>query len=188
MLVLYQINDYISKIRENYVNIMDNYFDVFKEKMNNRFRIPKKLVEDYKNDVCFMVDNDKVYIQAVRPKFVRVKPLPYKVNIDENKDIIEALVNETVDPKAPNFGTYDEAKARIELEIKLPWVVNKGKRRIAKLKSSTPLMLIKGKGEDVEEVEDEEESEKEEERQYDHHQATKAIHYSVYKEVQEESR
>ena len=67
---------------------------------------------------------------------------------------------------------HDEAKARIELEIKLPQVINKGKRRIVKLKTSTPLMLTEGKGEDVEEVEDEEESEKEEERQYDHHQAT----------------
>ena len=47
---------------ENFVSIMDNYFEFFKEKMNNRFRIPKKLVEDYKNDVFFMVDSDRVYI------------------------------------------------------------------------------------------------------------------------------
>ena len=99
---------------------MDNYFDVFKEKMNNRFRIHRKLVKDYKDDVCFMVGNDRVYIQAVKPRVVWVKPLPYEINIDETKDIIEALVNELVDPKAPYFGTYDEAKARIELEIKLP--------------------------------------------------------------------
>ena len=60
--VLYQINEYIAKMGENYNNIMDNYFDAFKEKMNNRFRIPKKIVQDYKDDVCFMVDSDKVYI------------------------------------------------------------------------------------------------------------------------------
>ena len=47
---------------ENYASIMDNNFDAFKEKINNRFRIPMKLIEDYKNDVCFMVDSDKVYI------------------------------------------------------------------------------------------------------------------------------
>ena len=49
-------------MRENFANIMDNYFDAFKHKMNNRFKIPKKLVEDYKDDVCFMVDIDKVYV------------------------------------------------------------------------------------------------------------------------------
>ena len=62
MPVLYQINEYITKMGENYVSIMYNYFNVFKEKMKNRFKILKKLVEDYKDDVCFMVDNDKVYI------------------------------------------------------------------------------------------------------------------------------
>ena len=42
-------------------------------------------------------------------------------------------------------------------------MVNKGKRRIAKLKSSTPLLLTEGKEEDDDEIEDEEESEKEKE-------------------------
>ena len=32
VLVLYQINEYISEMGENYVSIMDNYFDAFKEK------------------------------------------------------------------------------------------------------------------------------------------------------------
>ena len=68
--------------------------------MNNRFRIPKKLVEDYKNDVCFMVDSAKLYIQVVRPRITWVKPLGYEINIDETKHIIEALFNELVHPKA----------------------------------------------------------------------------------------
>ena len=113
---------------------MDNYFDAFKEKMNNRYQIPKKLVEDYKDDVRFMVDSDKVYIQTIRPRIAWLKPRGYEVNIDETKDIIEALINEPVDPKVAYFGTCDEAKAQIELEIKLPRVVNKGKKRITKLK------------------------------------------------------
>ena len=49
-----------------------------------------------------------------------MKYLPYEVNIDETRDIIESLVNELVDPKLPIFGTYDEAKRRIELGIKIP--------------------------------------------------------------------
>ena len=59
--------------------------------MNNRFRTPKKLVEDIKNDIFFMVDWDKVYIKAIKLRIVWVKPLGYEVNIDETKDIIEAL-------------------------------------------------------------------------------------------------
>ena len=84
---------------EKYVSIRDNYFDTFKEKMNNRLRIPKKLVNDYKDDIFFVIDSDKVYIQAVRDKIVCVKPLGHEVNIDETKYIIEALRNEPIDPK-----------------------------------------------------------------------------------------
>ena len=47
---------------ENFDSIMDNYFEVFKEKMNKWFQILPKLVDDYKDDVCFMVKSDKVYI------------------------------------------------------------------------------------------------------------------------------
>ena len=105
---------------ENYVSIMDSYFDSLKENMNNRFIIPKKLVEDYKGDVCFMVDYDKVYIQAVKPRVVWVNTLGYGVNIDDTMEKIEALLSEPMDPKATYFGTYDEAKDKIKLEIKLP--------------------------------------------------------------------
>lgn len=62
---------------------MDNYFHAFEEKMNNRIQIPKKLIEDYKDDIFFMVDSDKVYIQVVKPRIAWVKPLGYKLNIDE---------------------------------------------------------------------------------------------------------
>ena len=137
--------------------------------MNNRFRIPEKLVSDYHDDVCFMVDCDNVYIQVVKPRIVWVKPLGYEVNIDETKDVIEALINESVNPNATYFDTYEETKARIELEIKLPHVVNKGKRRIAKMQTKVPLMLTEGKGEDEEEETEEEESKEEEERKSNNH-------------------
>ena len=48
---------------ENFDSIMEYYYETFKEKMSNRYRIPlNNLVDDYKDDICFMVDCDKVYI------------------------------------------------------------------------------------------------------------------------------
>ena len=38
-LILYQINEYIAKMGEKFESIMDNYFEAFKEKMNNRFNL-----------------------------------------------------------------------------------------------------------------------------------------------------
>ena len=35
--VLYQINDFIEEMGEIFERLLDNYFEVFKEKMNNRF-------------------------------------------------------------------------------------------------------------------------------------------------------
>ena len=107
-----------------------------------------------------------MYIQVVRPRVAWVKPLPYEVNIDEAKDIIEALVNEPIDPKLPVFGTYEEAKSRIELNIKIPQAINIGKKRVAKLETveGPPIIIkVKGKDEEDEPEDDEEESEKEEE-------------------------
>ena len=81
--ILYHYNEYIVEMGENFVSIMDNYFDSFKEKMNRKYRILRKLVEDYKDDVCFMAYYDKEYIQVVKPRVMWVKPLSYEVNIDQ---------------------------------------------------------------------------------------------------------
>ena len=49
--ILYQINEFIKDMGENFEKVMDNCFQVLKEKMNNRLCIPPKLVEDYKDDL-----------------------------------------------------------------------------------------------------------------------------------------
>ena len=75
-----------------------------------------------------------------------VKPLRYEVNIDDTKDIIKALKNEPMDPKAPYFCTYEEAKARISLEIKIPQSMKRGRKKVERIikenkSSSSPLLL-----------------------------------------------
>ena len=112
-----------------------------------------------------MANYDNVYIQAIGPRTMWVKPLDYEVNIDETKGIIEALINEPLNPKAAYFGTQEEAKAMIELKIKTPQAVNKGKKRISKMQNKTPLLLTKGKGEDVKDDEEIEQQESEEEEE-----------------------
>ena len=51
--ILYQINEFKVEMDENFEIIVDNYFESFKEKIQGRFRIPKKLVEDYEWDIFF---------------------------------------------------------------------------------------------------------------------------------------
>ncbi|GLJ40249.1 hypothetical protein SUGI_0826510 [Cryptomeria japonica] len=66
--------------------------------------------------------------RITRPKWSIVQN-PFQ---DEARDIIEALINEPAIPNTPAFGTYDDAKARIELEIKLPKAITSTKRKAAK--------------------------------------------------------
>ncbi|GLJ49424.1 hypothetical protein SUGI_1046450 [Cryptomeria japonica] len=77
-------------------------------------------------------EQSRIPSKAAIPRVAWVKPLPYEINIDEARDIIEALINEPAIPNTPAFGTYDEAKARIELEIKLPKAITSTKRKAAK--------------------------------------------------------
>ena len=117
--VVYQINKYIVELGDNFENIMDAYFDDFKERMQNRYRIPRKFVEEFEKDICFLVDCDNVHIQAIKPRIAWVKPLSYEINIDETRVIIEALLNEPVDEHENYFSMYEEAKVRIEAELKI---------------------------------------------------------------------
>ena len=77
--IIYQINEYIAKMGNNFESIMDAYFETFNERMQSRFIIPKQLVDDYEQDICFLLDCDKVHIQGVRLGVAWVKPLRYEV-------------------------------------------------------------------------------------------------------------
>ena len=68
--------------------------------------------------------------------------MPYEINIDETKDIIEELVNEPTIPNIPPFGTYEEAKKRIELSIKIPQAINRGKKRQQNLELLRDLLCL----------------------------------------------
>lgn len=149
--MVYQLNKYIIELGDNFESIMDAYFDEFKERMQNRYRIPKKIVEEFEKDIFFLVDCDKVHIQAMKPRVAWVKLLPYEVNIDETRDIIKALIDESLDTKVAYFGTYDEEKERIESKIKIPQILKRGRNRIEEYEkkygksTESPLLLTEGK-------------------------------------------
>lgn len=98
--------------------------------MQKGYRIPELFVEQYAEDICFLVDCDNIHIQVVIPRTAWAKPLGYEVKIDDTKDIIEALLNELVDPKETYFDTCEEAKTRISLEIDIPQVLKRGKKKL----------------------------------------------------------
>ena len=101
---------------ENFESIMDAYFENFKENIESSLRISNKHVDDYEKDIWFLGDYDKVLL-AVRLGIKWLKPLAYEVNIDDIRDIVEEIINDLMDPKDTYFGTYDEFKTRVSLDI-----------------------------------------------------------------------
>lgn len=47
--------------------------------MKKRVRIPKSLVEKYIDDICFIVETKKTYIEAIKPRVMYVELLGYEV-------------------------------------------------------------------------------------------------------------
>lgn len=70
-------------------------------------------MEEHSKNICFLVDIDFTYVQAVVPRVRKRRALPYEVNIDETFSSITTLLAEEIDKNAPSFGTYDVAKAKI---------------------------------------------------------------------------
>ena len=46
--ILYQINEFIAELGENFDSVLDNYFEYFKERMNNRFRFHQNWLRNIK--------------------------------------------------------------------------------------------------------------------------------------------
>ena len=66
--IIAQINEYIEQMGDNFDTLMTSYFEDFKKSLKQRLRILVSLVEKHVNHVCFLVDIDYTYVQAVIPR------------------------------------------------------------------------------------------------------------------------
>ena len=82
---------------DNFETIMTNYFEDFKKYMKQRMRIPVSLVDQYYNDIFFLFDIDYTYLQVVVPRVIWLRPLGYKINVDEASTAITTLLDKEVD-------------------------------------------------------------------------------------------
>lgn len=109
---------------------MTSYFEYFKKSMKQRMRILVSLVEDHFNDVFFLVDTDFTYVQGTIPRVIGLRPLAYKINMDEASIAITALLAEEVDKKTTTFGIYDVANSKINMDLKIAFVIRKTKNLV----------------------------------------------------------
>lgn len=67
--------------RENQTTTLWSLFKTFQGRMKNKIRIPKEVVEKYVDTICFMVDKDQYYTEAVEPRTVWIMSMGYGVPV-----------------------------------------------------------------------------------------------------------
>lgn len=110
---------------------MDKYFEEFKNKMRNQKRIHKSIVDKYFDDICFMVDTNFIYAQAILPRVVWLRPMLYEVNIDEVIVEMTTLLSQDINVNSEPFGTYDIIKHQMYIDTSEP-KIDKNRKKIIK--------------------------------------------------------
>ena len=97
-------------------------------------RIPISLVDQHENDICFLVDIDFTYIQAVIPRVRWLRPLGYELDKDQALVAITTLFAEETEKDTKHFGTYDVVKSRVVTDLKIASVIKRKDKLVKKLK------------------------------------------------------
>ena len=126
--IVEKINEFIDQMGDSFDDQISIYFDDFKNAMKKRMRIPVSLVNQHENDICFLVDIDYTYIQKIIPRVRWLRPLGYKLDVDQASAAITALLAEDIDKTAKAFGNYDIVRSRVVTDLKIATVVKR--RRI----------------------------------------------------------
>ena len=124
-------------------------------------RIPISLVKQHVNDICFLVDIDYTYIQAVVPRVIWLRPLGYELDVDQASTTITARLVEDIDKAAKPFGTYDVVKSRVEIYLKTTSIVKRKEKLVRNIKkrfgTDIEVVGIVKEQEEEDDIEDEEE-------------------------------
>lgn len=125
---------------------MDDYFNKFQEKRHNKYRIPPKLVEKYKDDICFEVDTDYCYVNVVELRTQSLPPMGYEIDFDITQQQIDSFLTSPRHATKLRYDTYEEVKEKVKMSIVVPKATRKATKMIKALtekfgegSSSTPV-------------------------------------------------
>ena len=105
---------------------MENYFEEFKMKIKNRMRIPKSIVDEYYDEIYFIVDTDSIYAQVFFLRIAWLRSIPYKENVDEVTKLVTTLVAKEIGTTIKKNGTCEIVIVKLSTELRTP---KKGKER-----------------------------------------------------------
>lgn len=80
----------------------------FQNDIKNRFRIAPEIVDKFREDICIMMDRDKIFIEVVEPRVIFIDPLGDKIIDNVAVSYIDLLLNSKLDKEAYRLGTCEE--------------------------------------------------------------------------------
>ncbi|XP_059063850.1 FK506-binding protein 4-like [Cryptomeria japonica] len=101
--------------------------------MKNGSRIPKSIIEKYKDTTCFMVNKDEYMMEIVQPRIIWIMPMGYEVEEATLDAYVQQILQAPVDEKKEKFGTAQEKGLKVHQEQVAPNI----RKKITKLAAET---------------------------------------------------
>lgn len=82
--------------------------------MNKRIRLSQEIVNKYKDDICFVIKKDEIWMKVVIPRTIWVIEMGYETDDHIIETYAKALLEAPNKPKEEVFGSVETIESQIQ--------------------------------------------------------------------------
>lgn len=115
------------------------YFKALKAKMKKRTRLSQKIVDKYKDNICFVIKKDEIWMEAVIPRTIWVTKMGYETDDHIIETYAKTLLEAPREPQEEVFGSAETIESQIQSHKrvkKVEAVVRRGSRQAKAIKEN----------------------------------------------------
>ncbi|GLJ54638.1 hypothetical protein SUGI_1173840 [Cryptomeria japonica] len=114
ILVRKQLTQLFNTMGENKEKNIHDFFQALKTKMKQRIRLSQKIVDKYKDDICFVIKKDEIWMEVVIPRTIWVTEMGYETDDHIVETYAKALLEAPNEPKEEVFGSAETIESQIQ--------------------------------------------------------------------------
>lgn len=137
ILVGKQLSNLLNSMDENKEKNINEYFQALKARMNARVRLSQEIVNKYKDDICFVIKKDEIWMEAVIQRTIWVTKMGYEIGDHIIETYAKALLEAPKEPKEEVFGSVETIENQIQSKKRVKKVeatVRRGSRQAKAIK------------------------------------------------------
>lgn len=122
---------------ENKEKNINEHFQALKARMNTRVRLSQEIVNKYKDDICFVIKKDEIWMEAVIPRTIWVTEMGYETDDHIIETYVKALLEAPKEHKEEVFGSAKTIESQIQskkIVKKVEATVRRGSRQAKAIK------------------------------------------------------